>query len=385
MTLGHSRLFTVGMGSGLFVITSIAFLRVPLLPDIGRDLGLSALGLGGLASAFALGRLTADFPAGTLTDRSRPGAMMAGASAIVAAGSLAFGLSPGPVIAYVAAFALGIGSTWTLTTSMAFFARAPRVRRGTSMSYFAGALLVGQAVGPTIGGVLGALWDWRVALVVGAVIATGIIPFYLRRPGQAPGETATTIPSSEHLPERRVLFVLYLLPAVQFSIGAAIFQTLAPIAGGEELGLGPATVGLALGLGGVGRLIGALVSGPVADNVGRKWALIPGLTIQVIGLIIFATVAGTVAWWMAIFAMALGSVAVNVGTTILADLTEEGSLGRHLGAFRFTGDLAFVVTPILAGAFYDLSGRWLGTVPVLLLAVVATIASAVIVPETLPG
>src|SRR5919106_3089413 len=94
MMQNDSRAFRFGMGAGLFVITSIAFLRAPLLPDIGRDLGLSALGLGGLGSTFALGRLTADFPAGALTDRSRPGVMMAIAAAIVAAGSLLFGLSP---------------------------------------------------------------------------------------------------------------------------------------------------------------------------------------------------------------------------------------------------------------------------------------------------
>lgn len=372
------------MGSGLFLITSIAFLRAPLLPDIGRDLGLSALGLGGLGSAFALGRLTADFPAGRLTDRSRPGSMMAAAATIVAMGSLAFGISPSAVVAFVAAFALGIGSTWTLTTSMAFFARAPRLRRGTSMSYFAGALLVGQAVGPAMGGALGALWDWRAALVVGAVLAAGLIPAYLRNPGTAPEAPEQAMATTDHrLPPRRVLAVLYLLPAVQFSIGAAIVQTLAPIAGAEELGLGPGTVGLALGLGGLARLLGALASGRIADNVGRKWALIPGLGIQVAGLIVFASVAGALAWWISILALTLGSVAVNVGSTILADLTDEGGLGRQLGAFRFTGDLAFLVTPLLAGAFYDLSGRGLGTLPVLLLTGCTTIAALVILPETL--
>lgn len=372
------------MGAGLFAITAVAFLRAPLLPDIGRDLGLSALGLGGLGSAFALGRLTADFPAGALTDRSRPGVMMAIAAAIVAAGSLLFGLSPVAVVAFGAAFGLGIGSTWTLTGSMAFFARAPRVSRGMSMSFFAAALLVGQAVGPALGGLMGALWDWRVAMVVGAVVAAAIVPVFLRHPGVAPDADSQDDDGRERRPiPRRVLAVLYLLPAVQFSIGASMIQTLVPIVGDDELGLGTATVGLAIGLGGIARLVGAIVSGRVSDNIGRKWALVPGLSLQTAGLVVFALAGGTIAWWLAIFGLTLGSVAVNVGSTILADLTEEGGLGKRLGAFRFAGDLAFLVTPLLSGALYEVSGRFLGTLPLLALTATATLGALFVLPETL--
>ncbi|HLF44764.1 MAG TPA: MFS transporter [Acidimicrobiia bacterium] len=384
MTLEHSRSFRFGMGAGLFVITSIAFLRAPLLPDIGRDLGLSALGLGGLGSTFALGRLAADFPAGNVTDRSRPGTMMATAAAIVSVGSLAFGISPVAVVAFVAAFALGIGSTWTLTGSMAFFARAPRLTRGASMSFFAAALLVGQAVGPAIGGILGSTWDWRVAMIIGAVVAAMVIPVFLRHPGVAPN--AKTRPVGEEdapLPASRIRIVLYLLPAVQFSIGAALIQTLVPIVGNDELSLGPATVGLALGLGGMARLVGAIVSGRISDTAGRRWALIPGLALQTAGLILFALVAGPLIWWVTIVMLSLGSVGVNVGSTMLADLTERGGLGRQLGTFRFAGDLAFLVTPLLTGALYELSGRGLSTVPVLTLTAATTIAALVILPETL--
>lgn len=384
MTLEHSRPFRFGMGAGLFVITSVAFLRAPLLPDIGRDLGLTALGLGAIGSAFALGRLAADFPAGHITDRTRPGIMMATAASIVAAGSLVFGLAPRAMVVFGAAFALGIGSTWTLTGSMAFFARAPRVSRGMSMSFFAAALLVGQAVGPAVGGLLGAFWDWRVAMVAGAVVVAAVAPFFLRNPGTAPG-TDDTPGSAEDapLPPRRTLAVIYLLPAVQFSIGAALIQTLVPIVADAELGLGTATVGLALGVGGIARLVGAVVAGRVSDTLGRRWALIPGLALQTAGLGLFALVAGSLAWWVSIVALTLGSVAVNVGTTILADLTEQSGLGRRLGAFRFTGDLAFLVTPIVSGALYELGGRGVGTLPVLALAGLTTLAAAIWVPETL--
>lgn len=252
------------------------------------------------------------------------------------------------------------------------------------MASFAAALLVGQAIGPFLGGLMGSVWDWRVAMIVGGVAAAAVIPFFLRFPGEAPqtSKTGDKGTKGDDIP-RRVLVVIYLLPVVQFSIGAAIIQTLVPIAGDDELGLSAATVGLAIGLGGIARLIGAVVSGRVSDAVGRKWAMIPGLLLQTVGLAVFAIVGGTVAWWLAILALTLGSVAVNVGTTILADLSEEGGLGRQLGAFRFAGDLGLMVTPILSGALYEVGGRALGTLPLLVLTAATTIASFVVLPETL--
>jgi MFS family permease len=384
MTPETSQAFRRGMGAGLFIITSIAFLRAPLLPAVGRDLGLSALGLGGLGSAFALGRLTADFPAGAITDRSRPGSMMAVAAALVAGGSLLFGLAPVAVVAFIASFALGVGSTWTLTGSMAFFARAPRLQRGASLAFFAAALLVGQAIGPALGGVLGTIWDWRVAMVVSAVIVAGVIPFFMRHPGTASVRAAVSTEESAPSPiPRRILAVIYMLPIVQFSIGAAIIQTLVPIVGDDELGMGAATVGIAIGIGGLARLVGAITSGRVSDSIGRRWALIPGLVLQTVGLALFAVLGGAVAWWATIIAVTLGSVAVNVGTTVLADLSEGKGLGRQLGAFRFAGDLGLMVTPLLAGALYEASGRTAATIPLLVVTAATTIAAVIILPETL--
>lgn len=368
----------------MFGTTAVAFLRAPLLPDMGRDLGLTALGLGALGSVFALGRLAADFPAGRLTERARPGMMMAVAAAAVGLGSVGMGLAPSALLAFIASFVLGVGSSWTMTTSMAVFAGAPRRRRGLSMSIFSGALLAGQSLGPTAGGFLAAAWDWRVALVAGGGVSAFLVLPFVRFPGPVPTPHVTDPTAEPHTsPRRGVLLTLYLLPAVQFSIGAAAVQTILPIAGGDELGLGAAVIGLALGVGGLARFVGAVAAGWVADRHGRKWALIPGLGIQFGGLVIMALGDGIWAWWAAILGLTLGSVAVNIGSTMLADLHEGQGMGHRLGAFRFTGDLAFMVTPLIAGALYELDGRALSTLPMLLLTGAVLVASVVVLPETL--
>lgn len=385
-----SRMRTVGfaIGAGLFMLTVAAFVRTPLLPRIGRDLGMTAIGLGLLGSVFAAGRLAADFPAGRMTDRVRPGPMMSISAALVAAGSLTLAVAPSPSVAYAAMVVLGIGSTFTLTTAMAYFARAPRIRRGVALSGFAAWLLAGQSFGPTLGGSLGDVYGWRWAVAIAGLTGIGVaVAFLFSRtpltPASSPepaGKAGTTRPVRSH-----VLRLIYLLPAVQFALGGALLQTLVPIVADTELGFGPGTVGAALGLGGISRLVAALVTGQISDRVSRKRALIPGQILQTAGIAVFMLWSNEVAWLASIVLVTLGSAGVNVGATILADLSEGSGLGKRLAAFRFTGDLAFVVAPLLSGWLYQIAGRAAATLPILLLSAVVTFGVWIFVPETGSG
>lgn len=375
----------VAVGAGLFLLTVSAFVRPPLLPAIGRDLTITAVGLGLLGSIFAIGRLAADFPAGLLSDRIRPGPMMSISGWIVAAGSVLLAIAPTALVAYGAMFLLGIGSTFVLTTAMAHFARAPRLRRGVAMSAFAAWLLAGQSFGPTAGGTIGSAFGWRWAVGVAAILAVLVaVAFLFLRAPLPETERPKTIGGTQagRLVPGHILAFIYLLPAVQFALGGALLQTLIPIVADAELGIGPAVVGLALGLGGVSRFVAAMVAGQVTDRISRKWALVPGQVLQTLGVAAFLLWATPAAWFGSILLVTLGSVGVNVGATVLADLSEGSALGRRLGAFRFTGDAAFVVAPILSGWLYELAGRAVATLPLLIFSAVVTVGVWAFVPET---
>jgi MFS family permease len=379
------RRVTFAVGASLFAITVAAFLRPPLLPDIGRDLSLSSLGLGVLGSVFALGRLAADIPAGRLSDSRPPGVMMMASAALVALGSLALALAPTSAVAFAAVFVLGVGSAWTLTTAQAHFATAPKERRGAAMSTFAASLLTAQAIAPVISGAIGATFDWRVAIGVGALIcAIVIVP--MARLGATPPPRERMRQEALHESDGRdtriALAFIYLLPAVQFAIGAAMIQTIVPIVADEELALSVGIIGAILGVGGVARLFGAIGAGRVMDRIGRRAALIPGLALQLSGVVTFALSGSVLSLWISVVLVSLGSVSVNVGTTLLADLSEGGRLGPRLGAFRFTGDAAFLVAPALAGWLLGIQGRMAATVPLVALTAVVLIGCVIWVPET---
>ncbi len=372
------------IAAGIFFITVAAFVRAPLLPELGRELDMSPTALGAFVAVFALGRILTDIPAGRLTDH-RPARAMLGVGALIVAGaSLVGGLAPNSSVAYLASFLLGVGSAWTNTTGIAAFADAPRHRRGIAMSGFAAALMVGQAIGPTYGGFVAKFLDWRAAFFAAAVLGVVVAVVLI-----APSVRATTIerrspPASLKPIARPVLVAIYLLPGAQFGIGAALIQTLIPIVGDAELGLDVATIGVAIGVGGLLRLVGALLSGWVSDRYSRRLALFPGLIVQFVALAIFATVGSTAAWWMAIVLFSVGSSSVNVGATMLADLNEGGKLGRRLGVFRLTGDIALLLAPLTGGALYEAFGRGWAALPLLVFVAFVIVLGFVVIPETAP-
>jgi predicted MFS family arabinose efflux permease len=379
------------VGATVLLLSTTAFFRVPLLPEIGRDLTMSVRQLGLVTSMFAAGRLLTDLPAGRLLERVRTTGLLTTSATIMLIGSAAMSVAGHPVIIYAAAFGMGVASAITNATGMhAFSVAAPRRRRGTSLAVYSTALLSGQAFGPFVGGTIAAATSWRVALAVAAgacaLFVTALVWAHARSAGsdrQAP----RTVSASEHprTPARsrwsaQQTALLFIAFTMFLSVGA-MPETLIPLIGAGDHGLHVAWIGAGLGVGGVCRLIGGFVGGIVADRVSRRAALVPGLALQAAGIALVAG-AGT-GWWLAgIIVMSLASWGIAVGATVLADLAPEGHLGPQLGTFRFVGDVGLVVGPLLATQLYELAGRAVAVGAVAALLATAAVWCAVSVPET---
>jgi MFS family permease len=378
----------VAIGAATFVITMTAFFRVPLLPDIGDDLQMSVAQLGALTTIFAVGRLLADLPAGRLADRVRASNMMANSALIVGLGSFLLAAAPGAGWAYAGAFFLGIGSALTNTTGMTYFsARAPAERRGASVSVFAAGLLVGQAIGPTFGGAVASIARWRAAEVTAGAIAAGTA-LALVAVGRVPSPPPTTpvVAGSASQPSPAVplssRLLLYMVPFSMFASLGALTHTLIPIIGSEDLDLSSGSIGLAIGAGGLARLVGSIVGGVLSDRLSRKVVLVPGLLVQAGAIALLAVGANLGVWLTSILLMGLSSVGIGVAATMLADLSRGTGVGRQLGPFRFVGDVGLMVAPFAAAWLFQQYGT---APPVLMMAsllALTGVAVAFYLPET---
>ena len=381
-----------GVGVAVLVLSTTAFFRVPLLPEIGRELSMSATQLGIITSMFAAGRLLTDLPAGRLLERLHPIALLAASAALMVVGSLTLAVAGLPAVVYVAAFTLGISSAVTNATGMhAFSVSVPARRRGTALAVFSTALLGGQSLGPLAAGGIAGASSWRVAEVVAgvacAVLTLALLVLWRRgrtRDRRTDDAEATTATAADDVvidtgpgAHRALLAVSF---AMFFTLGA-MSQTLIPLIGADELQLNVSAIGLALGVGGACRLAGGFVGGVLADRVSRRAALLPGLLLQAVGV---ALVIGPgVPWWLAgIIVMSLASWSISVGATVLADLTPEGELGPRLGRFRFVGDVGLIAGPLVATQLFERLGTAPTMTAVACLLVAAAAWCAVSVPET---
>lgn len=363
MTTSRARILPSGptlLAGGVVLSVAVAsFMRAPLLPDIGRDLRLTAADLAMITTAFALGRLVMDLPAGRLADRLPPARALAGTGVGVA---LSAGLLAGAgsfAQALTAVFFLGAASALTNTTGMTVFATsAPPERRGTAMAGFSMALMTGQTLGPAIGGAIAGLAGWRVAQVVGALIGVGVIAACLLVPvGPARRREPAASEDDARGLSRSQAMALAAVPFAVFFTLSALPQTLIPVIGSSELALSTAFIGIALGAGGIARFAGSAVAGAVSDRVSRKAALIPSLLLMGVAVLMLAPPPTLATWLAAIVLLSLASSGIAVAATIIADQVPAATVGRRLGTFRFTGDFGLLAGPAVTGLVYQHSGR----------------------------
>ncbi|HEU5111738.1 MAG TPA: MFS transporter, partial [Acidimicrobiia bacterium] len=264
---------------------------------------------------------------------------------------------------YVASFLLGMCSATTNATGMTFFSNVTGAsHRGTSMAIFSAALLGGQAIGPAAAGLIASVGGWRFAMFVGTA-AAGIVGLVLLTAGSSRPSPQNPVRSGDvGLADQgsRALLPLLVLQSVSFAVFltlGSVSQTMVPIIGADDLGLGTAAIGIALGVGGLARFVGTLVGGRLSDRLARKYVLVPGLLVQALGVALLSLNPTVTLWVTAILIMSLASFAVPVAATILGDITDPARVGRQLGRFRFVGDLGLITGPLVVTSLFAGFGR----------------------------
>jgi predicted MFS family arabinose efflux permease len=267
----------VWLALGTFAVGTESFVVAPLLPAIGRDLGVPIVAAGWLVTVFALFyAFGAPVLTVALANVERKRLLVDALGAFVIANLFAAMAQSFTQLLFArAALALVAGLYMASANAVATAMVEPH-QRGRAIAIVVGGSAAATALGVPIGSFLGNTADWRMTFVmIAALAAAGVVglAFGLRR--DLPRSVSTL---SERLAVGRRPDILHgLMVTFLFAVGlSVVFTYLAPLltrAAGFDAGM----ISAALLVWGLSAAAGNALGGIAADRVGPEWTLRLGL------------------------------------------------------------------------------------------------------------
>ena len=366
----------------------ITQLGIPLVAVL--LLGADASQMGTLIAVELLPHLLFSLPAGVWLDRvrGRRRLMIAadlGRAALIASIPVAavVGALSMPQLYVVGFLAGSLAVVFDLSWNTLFVAVTHRDRYVEAMALLNGSRSLASVGGPTIGGLLVQVLGAPLAMLADALSYLGSVMFLRRIESPEPPIEHEEGPVRERL-----------LAGLSFVIGDPIMRpTLLSVAtinlftfassalfilyATTTLGVSPGALGLALGMGGVGAVLGAIVASRIGRRIGLGPAYALGCLIFPVSLILIPLAGPGMPMWLIlalIFASEFGAgigvmiLDINVGAILYAR-TPDRIRARAGGAFRFVNYGVRPIGALLGG----LLGTALGVREAIFVATIAAI------------
>ena len=344
--------------SSFFVAVGFGII-VPAIPLFARSFGVSNAAVGLIISLFALTRFASGLFSGKLVDKFGERTIFAVGVALVA---LSVGLSGlaqsyNQLLFFRAAGGLG-SSMFSVAASSVILRSVSDAQRGHAQSVYNGSFLLGAIAGPAIGGALAAVslrapfFVYAIALSISGTVAFIFFTSeHLQAPKKSDGKKAVmSLREALSLKGYRyALVITFVASWVLFGVGTSIL----PLFITEELKSTAAVVGWGFTISAIiqGTLI--LRAGRLSDERGRRFILIVGTTIALVGIVIMTLTLNPLMFFISMAIMGLGNAFLaSAPATIVGDLI-EGKGGQVIALFQMAGDAGMIVGPVVVGFVAD--------------------------------
>ncbi len=375
-------IIAIGVGFVMAGLTLVA----PILPLYALEFGVSYTAAGALITGFAVARLLFSVIGGVAGDRWGARKVTVFGTTLLAISSVTAALAPNYGVLLGSRFIEGIGSAIFATTAFQYLLQVtPKERLGRATAAFQTGLLVGVAIGPLVGGFLAELGDFRTPFWAYAVLAgiVAILAWFFIEDLPSRGTSARQVfAMAGQLMRSRAYLALMLVGFSMMFMRGGARVTLLPLYAEQSLGFGAGDIGILLSVSALTNLLIVNPAGRLVDNVGRKPVAMVGLTTAAIataGYGLFESFTGLLIVSL-VFGVTSGLASI-APPTMVGDLAPEGAEGSAVGVYRMSGDLGFVIGPLVLGAIAD-TGAF--TAGFFLTGAVMLLAAALLsfVPET---
>lgn len=342
--------FFVAVGFGIIV---------PAIPLFARSFEVSNAAVGLIISLFAFTRFASGLFSGKLVDKFGERTVFAVGVALVAISVGLSGLaqSYNQLLFFRAAGGLG-SSMFSVAASSVILRSVTDAQRGHAQSVYNGSFLLGAIAGPAIGGALAAVslrapfFVYAIALAISGTVAFIFFTSeHLQAPKKSDGKKAVmSLREALSLKGYRyALVITFVASWVLFGVRTSIL----PLFITEQLKSTAAVVGWGFTISAViqGTLI--LRAGRLSDERGRRFILIVGTTIALVGIVIMTLTLNPLMFFISMAIMGLGNAFLaSAPATIVGDLI-EGKGGQVIALFQMAGDAGMIVGPVVVGFIAD--------------------------------
>ena len=358
--MARPRADFVTMFAVLAVTAVVATAPGPLLVVIRDEFGLSFAQLGLIFSAQALAGILTNIPAGMVADRLPTRVPIAAGGLGLGAGTLVMALAPGYLVLLAGSLVGTVGATFMITSGIAYtVGQADPEQRGRATSRVMSGVQVGAFIGPALAGVVAAAFDWRVALIVPAVLsicaAAAVLPV-IRGGAPARAEPRTRMFSLDDLRLPRVVWPIIALAMLLTGPVVGQSRVILPLYAGEGLDFTPAVVGVAISAMSAVRAVLTFLSGNLMDRAGRGSAFY-AMVLGAFGAAVLLTLPLGLGVFIAAGALSavtgLGAVLPSV---LIGDRVPKAYVGRSLGVLLTMGALVQLGVAPAVGFLLDVHG-----------------------------
>jgi len=344
------------------VLSAVVFLVMlgvsiisPVLPFYAQELGASTFMVGLLVGALAGARLFINLPAGTLGDRFGNWRMMQIGLLLIATTSFLAVIAFNYWMLLGVRIIEGVGSGFYVTSSLSALGHAaPPEKRGRYMGYYVSALLLGQALGPSVGGGVASVWGLRAPFAFYSIVAlAGMFLLLAARLPDLKAKVTTTHVNwvaVRKLLGNRSFIRINIGTMSAFFVRSGILTTIGPLFLNAKFGWDEAKIGILISVAAFSSLATMLPSGIIADRRGRKLPFVFSMVLTGLIAPLFLLPGDFLG---AAIVYSLWGLAIGLQGPVAAwstDFAEKETMGTAMGLYRTMSDLGFLLGPTVLTA-----------------------------------
>lgn len=377
-------------GTLLLLCTQVGVLHagqsmiVPILPLYAQTFDVGPAAVGGLLAAQSVPRMFVNVPAGRLADKFGAHRLLTFACGLAAVAALGSILAPTFGLLVASRVLQGVASAISHTSGLTYSASlGSDDRRGRRMSLYQGSFLLGNGVGPVLGGFVAQQFGYRIpfAIFAGVAALTGLWILARLKDPRGPGHAgvgAAMAGPRLRWPRDLLLHAGFLVACLMGLLAAFTrsgSRDYAMVVLSDLRGLMPGQIGVALSLVFLANVAVLYFAGMLVDRYGPRPAMLPSWLLVGAGLVVLATAESYAGL---LTAAALYGVGSGIGNSVpavqVANSVGPERRGLALGLFRTFSDLGLIlgalVMGVLAATYGIVWGVWTNAALVLAAALI---------------